>query len=643
MKTKKYNTIDQFVAKQRELLKLEQSEEVCQRQQIYENKSIKELVKRGVCVNRLRVDHHRTGLFGKHVIVFNLNTSDLHSHKLSSGDIVGLYPNKGDNGDLIASGLVASSRPPNISVAFNEAFDLLATSLYRLMKLTNDVTYRRLNSAINNMEKSNKETNPFFAALFPCKTVEDSYINPTVKITQHFNQNLDQSQKDAVYFAVSTSLPLSVIHGPPGTGKTTTVVEIIQQLIQKFHKKILVCAPSNIAVDNLVERLAKLKTKVVRLGHPARIIEDVQRYSLDAIIDSHDSSDVIRELKAEITTKCAAKSKGGSKQKWDEVKVLRKDLAHREQNLMKSILVDADVILSTTTSASKEGPLKLLEDDHFDLLIIDEAAQAMEISCWIPMLKVKRCILAGDHLQLPPTIISEKAAREGLEVTLLERVVHGLGQNAVQMLTTQYRMNDLVMRWPSEELYENKLVAADMVANHLLCDLEGVTKTENTSNPLVFVDTAGCNMYELEDQEEDSKGNTWEVDIVYEHIVQLVEDGVNMRQIGVITPYNLQVDMIRKKVQPKYPSIEVNSVDGFQGREKEAILISLVRSNQEGKVGFLKEDRRINVAITRARRHLFVVGDTSTISRHPFLESFSNFMFEKAVVRSPLVDQQDIN
>lgn len=640
-----YKSVDHFVSKQRELLKLEQDEEVRERQQMYKNQPIKDLVKKGVCVNRLQIDHQNTGLYGKHVVVFTLNQIDggpehMASHRLTSGDIVGLYPNKGDDKDVITSGLISHSRPNTISVAFNEVLELSSSQLYRLMKLTNDVTYRRLNRAIEEISKAKIEDVHYLDLIFPCQRIEEqnSSIVGGEKINIFFNQGLDESQREAVKFVVSCQQPMTVIHGPPGTGKTTTVVEVVRQEVKKFHRKILVCAPSNIAVDNLVERVAKADLKVVRLGHPARVIEEVQKHSLDAILDSCDSSNIIKDVKAEINALCSSKSRERGRQKWDEVKKLKKELINRQVTAMTSVLERADVVLATTTGASLEGPLKHLPVNHFDLLIIDEAAQATEISCWIPLLQVKRCVLVGDHFQLPPTIISGKAAKDGLETTLLERIVQGLGENVVKMLTVQYRMNKLIMEWPSQQLYQNKLLAAEMVADHTLCDLYDVKKTENTENPFVFVDTAGCHMYELEESDEESRGNSWEVDIIYKHVEDLVNDGLPMRHIGVITPYNLQVEMLRQKILPKFSHVEINSVDGFQGREKEAILISLVRSNEDGEIGFLKEDRRINVAITRARRHLFVVGDSVTISNHAFLESLCTFMFEKAIVRSPMYE-----
>lgn len=246
--------------------------------------------------------------------------------------------------------------------------------------------------------------------------------------------------------------------------------------------------------------------------------------------------------------------------------------------------------------------------DHFTVAVIDEAGQALEVACWGALLQAPRCILAGDHLQLPPTIVSEKAARAGLANTLLERAVDVIGQQFVCLLNTQYRMHNLIMQWSSLHLYKGLLVAADSVKEHRLCDLPGVVSDHNTTAPVIFIDTASCGFEENHTDEHGSRSNLGEVELICLHIKELVASGVFPALIGVITPYNLQVEHLRSSIGTQWPDIEIKSVDGFQGREKEVILISLVRSNVRRAVGFLSDYRRINVALTRARRHLLIVG-----------------------------------
>ncbi|XP_028515203.1 DNA-binding protein SMUBP-2 [Exaiptasia diaphana] len=351
-------------------------------------------------------------------------------------------------------------------------------------------------------------------------------------------------------------------------------------------RHVLACAPSNIAVDNLVEKLAKNKAKVVRLGHPARLLSSIQHYSLDAILTASDSTSIIQDVRKDIDKALSKsrKSKEPSERRHlrQEIKTLRKELRQREEKAMKEVLIGAEVVLATNTSAGNDGPLGRLPMDHFDLVVIDEAAQALEASCWIPLLRAPRCILSGDHHQLPPTIVSPEAAKKGLDVTLMERVVKQYDDKVVRMLTTQYRMHESIMKWSSEQLYNNQLKADSSVQHHLLKDLPNVQETEETTIPLLLIDTTGCDVMELEVEDELSKGNEGEADIVATHVTALINAGLDARDIAVIAPYNLQVELLRKRLSHVFPSLEIKSVDGFQGREKEAVIISLVRSNKQG-------------------------------------------------------------
>lgn len=285
-----------------------------------------------------------------------------------------------------------------------------------------------------------------------------------------YNPRLDDSQKEAVTFALSQK-EVAIIHGPPGTGKTTTVVEIILQAV-KQGLKVLCCAPSNVAVDNLVERLAQIEAQVLRLGHPARLLESIHRHSLDAVLAHGDNTQIVLEIRKDIDQAFAkmkkAQDRGQKVHFRGEIKSLRKELRSREEAATSQILKKASVVLATNTGASDDGPLKLLPNDYFDLVVIDECAQALEASCWIPLMKAPKCILAGDHKQLPPTIISRKAAANGLSLSLMERLIQKYGEQVVRMLTVQYRMHNAIMQWASKQMYGGRLVAHKMVATHLL-------------------------------------------------------------------------------------------------------------------------------------------------------------------------------
>ncbi|XP_062041322.1 DNA-binding protein SMUBP-2 [Lepus europaeus] len=640
--------VESFVTKQLDLLELEREAEVEERRSWQESLSLKELQSRGVCLLRLRVSGRRTGLYGRLLVTFEpgkcISAGELPSNSFASGDIVGLYDTASDGGQL-ATGILTHLTQKSVTVAFDEGHDLQLgldrDGSYRLLKLANDVTYKRLRKALLTLKKghwgpASSLTDVLLGGSAPSPACQ---TQPLV----FFNAALDASQKEAVSFALSQK-ELAIIHGPPGTGKTTTVVEVILQAV-KQGSKVLCCAPSNVAVDNLVERLARCKQRIVRLGHPARLLPSIQQHCLDAVLARSDGAQLVADIRKDIDQVFVKTSKTQDRREKsslrDEVRLLRKELQAREEAAMVESLTAASVVLATNTGASPDGPLKLLPESHFDVVIVDECAQALEASCWIPLLRARKCILAGDHKQLPPTTVSPKAALAGLSRSLMERLAEEHGESVVRVLTVQYRMHQAIMRWASETMYHGQLTAHPSVAGHLLQDLPGVAATEETGIPLLLVDTAGCGLFEL-DEGSQSKGNPGEVRLVSSHIQALVDAGVQASDIAVITPYNLQVDLLRQSLARRHPELEIRSVDGFQGREKEAVVLSFVRSNRKGEVGFLAEDRRINVAVTRARRHVAVVCDSRTVSNHAFLKTLVDYFTEHGEVRTAFEHLDDI-
>ncbi|KFQ95864.1 DNA-binding protein SMUBP-2, partial [Nipponia nippon] len=606
-----------------------------------ESVSLKELQRRGVCLLKLQAANQRTGLYGRLLVTFQPRKYDagaeLPYNSFGPGDIVGLYDSAGQ-GDQLSTGIVTRVTSKAVTIAFEESRDGMLSldreSSYRLLKLANDVTYNRLKRALNALKQYHSgPASDLIDVLF---FASDPSTFSETKPLKLYNDSLDASQREAVSFSLAQR-ELAIVHGPPGTGKTTTLVEIILQAVQQ-GLKVLCCAPSNIAVDNLVERLAGYKARILRLGHPARLLEPIQQHSLDAVLACGDNAQIVADIRKDIDQAFAknkkAQDKGERSHFLSEIKALRKELKEREETAMAAALTHASVVLATNTGASSDGPLKLLPENHFDLVVIDECAQALEASCWIPLLKAPKCILAGDHKQLPPTIISHKAAAKGLSLSLMERLIETYGEKIVKMLTVQYRMHQAIMQWASWEMYSGRLTAHPSVAQHLLKDLPGVTSTEETTIPLLLIDTAGCGLFELEVEDEQSKGNPGEVQLAGLHIQALVEAGVKAQDIAVVAPYNLQVDMLREHLCHRYPELEIKSVDGFQGREKEAVILSFVRSNRKGEVGFLAEDRRINVAVTRARRHVAVICDTRTVSNQAFLKRLVDYFSQHGEVRT---------
>ncbi|CAF3459853.1 unnamed protein product [Rotaria sp. Silwood1] len=647
--------VEAFVEKCRDLIELEREEEIKQSTEALKGQPTKRLAERGLCLTRLRFQYTYTGLYGRAILVFE-GESLSRVQTFGPGDIAAIYQqgHSIDEQISLARGLIFRLTANTIHIAIedndDEQFNSLGdTCLFMIIKMANDVTYRRLKHGLTLMVKQRQGiAHHLLDIAFDNADPIPSNFSESTGPSQWFNENLDQSQREAVSFALA-SRDISIIHGPPGTGKTTTIVEYILQEALKRDAKILCCASSNIAVDNLVERLGRKKQlKLIRLGHPARLLESIQCFSLESIVmeNYQDVKNAIREDLNQCFNKLRKSTTDRSERERlkKEIKNLRKDIRLYEEKASREAMQSVNVILCTLTSATDDSPLKLLPQNHFDLVVIDECSQALEVACWLALLRAPKCVLAGDHLQLPPTILSEKAAKDGLAITLMQRLTEQYGDKITRMLTIQYRMNEAIMSWSSNEFYEGKLIADESVKSHLLKDLSNISKRdseceiddENLSQcPLFLIDTTGYDMPEISCDDENSRGNEGEVALVSIHVQELIENyGVSIDQIGVITPYNMQVQLLRQKLLNKYPTLEIKSVDGFQGREKEVIIISMVRSNLHGEVGFLSDSRRINVAITRARRHLCIICNVQTVSHDPFIKRLIDYMLENAHVRS---------
>ena len=637
------DVVSKVAAKHRKLLTMEQEAQNLEQSILLSSHSPSQLQKKGLALLGLTVIGSSIGLGGKVIVEFARFSGEplgaIHSFRV--GDVVkleqGNTSDKLETGDQRISGVVCRVKDAEISVAFEAEIPHGWESKLRIIKLVNQVSMQRMFEALKLLEEAAKSGHGLVMTIFSSSsTIQESNNNQNVKL---YNAHLNESQIAAVKSCLSAQ-HIALVHGPPGTGKTETLVEIIRQTAQPSYKsssnlkpkRVLVCGPSNLSVDNLVERLGNSKDvplKIVRLGHPARLMESVQKHSLDLVLSIQDTNQLARECKRELEAaiKNISKVKGYSerRQAFRELSELRKEFRKLEARAIDELLKDSDVILCTLNLAGS----RLMVERHFDVCIIDEASQAVEAECWLAALKAGKLIMAGDHLQLPPTITSEKAAEAGLSVTLFARLAAKFG---CSLLTTQYRMNEIIMKWASTEFYESKLIADLSVRDHLLADLDGVEKTEETLSPLWYIDTSGS-CAEAEETIEDStlnsgkslahvpsKYNQGEAELTISHVVKLLDAGIKAPSIAVITPYSAQVALIASSwaALGRKESIEIGTVDGFQGREKEAIILSMVRSNEQGEIGFLSEIRRTNVAITRARRHVCIIGDSETLGRHSF-------------------------
>jgi ATP-dependent RNA/DNA helicase IGHMBP2 len=454
------------------------------------------------------------------------------------------------------------------------------------------------------------------------------------------NMGLNESQQKALRKVLEAE-EVAFIHGPPGTGKTTTIVQAITQVVQE-ERQVLVCAPSNAAVDLLADKLSDKGLSVLRIGHPARVTEQSLSKTLDARIAGHVHYQELRELRKRMEQiKDAAfkyKRKFGYHEKeqrrllLQEAKLLKSDADALEFYIVNDLLQNSEVICCTLVGSSHP----VMRGKKFKTAFIDEAAQALEPATWIPILRSERIIFAGDHFQLPPTIKSIDAAKQGLAETLFEKGIRRHSEMS-SMLQVQYRMHHDIMEFSSAYFYKNELVAHESVRSHVLTP---------TQLPIDFIDTAGCGFNESQDPETLSRFNEEEAHLLIKQVERLVDEvGVDQWQsekftVGIITPYRAQVDHLNKlaEASPVLTSLKklitINTVDAFQGQERDVIAISFVRSNNEGEVGFLGDIRRTNVAMTRARKKLLMVGDTATLGSHPFYLQLIEYVQAKEYYKS---------
>ncbi len=443
---------------------------------------------------------------------------------------------------------------------------------------------------------------------------------------------LNTSQMRALNQVIA-SQDLAIIHGPPGTGKTTALVRTIKTILTTEQDKILVVAPSNTAVDLLTERLFAEGISVLRIGNPARVSEQLLQHTLEYKTDLHSGARQIKSLRkraAEFKNMAHRYKRNFGKAERDQRRALfneankiMREVDMLEAYIVEDIIGNTQVITATLVGANHYTVKHL----RYGTAVIDEAGQSLEPACWIPILKAQRLVLAGDHLQLPPTIKSTSGlVKEELGITLLEKCVQR-HPSSVTLLEEQYRMNEAIMNFSSTTFYQGRLKAHESVAAHVV--FEG-------DQPLEYIDTAGCGFDEK--SEGTSTANPDEAALLISHLTQLIstleDNGLppeHFPSVAIISPYKQQVTGIREllashEVMAKYGNnISVNTVDSFQGQERDIVYISMTRSNSHGEIGFLADIRRMNVAMTRARKKLVVVGDSATLSNHPFYMKFITY------------------
>jgi superfamily I DNA and/or RNA helicase len=468
---------------------------------------------------------------------------------------------------------------------------------------------------------------------------------------------LDDRQRAAVDAALRSG-DLALIHGPPGTGKTRTLVEVVRQRVAR-GERVLCTAPSNTAVDNLGVRLAAAGLRAVRLGHPARVDPALAQLTLDAQVDADGASRLAREWRdrARALRKSAAGKRGPeARVRWAEARALDRDAAREIANAERAIIERAEVVLATCVGCD-HGLLGHGEDRAvFDCAVIDEATQAPDPLLLIPLSRARVAVLAGDPFQLGPVVTGGPAVEAALGTTIFERLAAAApGGDGAVMLEQQHRMHERIMTFPSRATYGERLRAAPAVAGHTLDDL-AVAPDPLRPGPMLLVDTAGKDWTEQRAVSHSALGsprgspdyepgtsltnipvfrfdpstfNPGNAERIAAEARRLLSRGLAPTEIAIIAAYSAQARRLRELLRAERAAgLEIGTVDSFQGREKEAVLVDLVRSNERGEIGFLADTRRMNVALTRARRFLLVVADSATLGAHPYYARFLAYVDE---------------
>lgn len=436
---------------------------------------------------------------------------------------------------------------------------------------------------------------------------------------------LNATQEEAVN-KVLRAKDVAIVHGPPGTGKTTTLVEAIYETLQR-ENQVLVCAQSNTAVDWISEKLVDRGVPVLRIGNPTRVNDKMLSFTYERRLESHPAYTELWGIRKSIREMGSRLRKGNYSEREtvrNRIHKLKDRATELEILINEDLFSNARVVASTLVSSNH----RILTGRRFSTLFIDEAAQALEAACWIAIRKADRVILAGDHCQLPPTIKCIEAARGGLDKTLMEKIVQAK-PTAVSLLKVQYRMHEDIMRFPSEWFYNHQLEAAPEVRHRGILDYD---------TPMTWIDTSGLEFHEEFVGESFGRINKPEANLLLQeleaYIKRIGESRVLDERIdfGLISPYKAQVQYLRGRIKsssffrPFQSMITVNTVDGFQGQERDVVFISLVRANENGQIGFLSDLRRMNVAITRARMKLVILGDAATMTRHPFYKKLMEYI-----------------
>jgi ATP-dependent RNA/DNA helicase IGHMBP2 len=555
------------------------------------------------------------------------------SHQFSSGKQVKVYNSADDREFITGSVYFVDGNTMKIVFMIDELPDWVEDCKLAVDVLFDDKTFKEMEKAVKTVMNAKN------CRLAELANICYGYGKPELireEAGYYKNELLNDSQNAAVNAIIQTQ-DLALVHGPPGTGKTTTLVSAIQEMVKR-GEQILVCTPSNAAADHIAVELGYKEINVVRIGNVARVSADLLKYTVEGLLENHSRQKELTDYRwrALEYRRMASKYKrnfGFEERKqrdllYKEARALSSEARLLEDYMVSDILRMAQVVVTTLVGVES----RYLEGRNFKTVIIDEAAQALEPATWIPICRAEKVIMAGDPFQLPPTVKSMEAAKGGLSFTLMERCMKTQPESA-HLLNVQYRMNADIMEFSNLKFYEGKLKAHETVANRRL------QISDINTDPIEFIDTAGCGFEEIQDAETRSLYNEGEVKILLQHLEEWeqIMELERPPSIAIISPYRQQVRKMEEKLKLKgghYNSIKINTVDAFQGQERDIIYISLVRSNNNGDIGFLKDYRRMNVAMTRAKKKLIIIGDSATLSNDRFYADFLEFADKKGFYKT---------
>ncbi len=571
-------------------------------------------------LNQLAIEVYRTDdediehnfEFGKPVCFFKVNADKENLGKASGGE---------KNFDVLSTGVVSYADTDRMVVTIPDKAGVITTLQNTdgigIQLFFDETSYHLMFEALDRAIRAKGNRIAYLRDLFYSKQKAQTFSFDHIRFPW-----LNSAQELAVN-NVLRAKDVAVVHGPPGTGKTTTLVEAVYETLKR-ENQVLVCAQSNMAVDWICEKLVDRGVPVLRIGNPTRVNDKMLSFTYERRFESHPDYPELWSIRKAIRELRSNRKRGTSENWHQKMERLKSRSTEIECRINAQLFGEARVIASTLVGSAN----RIMTGQKFTTLFIDEAAQALEAACWIPMKRATRVILAGDHCQLPPTVKSVEAMKGGLAKTLMERIVENKPE-VVTLLTMQYRMNEKIMKFSSEWFYDGKVVAAPEVKYRGILDYDC---------PMMWIDTSGIEAYEQFVGENFGRINKKEAALTLDKLQEYFEKIGKERildesiDVGIISPYRAQVQYLRQQIKkkeffrPYRRLISVNTVDGFQGQERDVIIISLVRSNNNGNIGFLSDLRRMNVAITRARMKLIIMGNAETLSHTQFYKKLYEYV-----------------